>query len=121
MNLTLKYTSPHLDIYKPQFNSVLSVLYRVTGIVSFVFLLLTIYLSTEYFQVMGNILDIVIYSFTLFLIYHIYMGISMFEIFPIRPIQFILYDNYENLDQLSKSYYTHLYLCFLISIVFLFL
>ena len=86
MNTTNRPLSPHLQIYKPQLTSVLSISHRMTGFALSMIVLLSpviIYFltySTETHQIMikilGNTFIKIIFSLALFgLLYHLCNGI----------------------------------------------
>nr|YP_010620106.1 Succinate dehydrogenase subunit 3 [Periphykon beckeri]WAX04142.1 Succinate dehydrogenase subunit 3 [Periphykon beckeri] len=74
--------SPHLTIYLFQFNSILSILHRITGLILIIFIILILYFYL-------NLNNIFFYSF-LFLTKFYYIIIKFFQIFLIKCIIFHL-------------------------------
>ena len=86
MNTTKRPLSPHLQIYKPQLTSVLSISHRITGVLLSFFsvmipiTLFFIYSGEQYFLefkvIFNNIfIKIILFSFIFFLFYHFANGI----------------------------------------------
>ena len=83
---TNRPTSPHLQIYKPQLTSVLSISHRITGVILSLFSILIpasliiIFLGQDYFNILINIMTNPLIKFLLLgvlfsTIYHLLNGI----------------------------------------------
>jgi|TARA_B100000959_G_scaffold25777_1_gene24953 succinate dehydrogenase / fumarate reductase cytochrome b subunit len=83
---TNRPTSPHLQIYKPQLTSVLSISHRITGVILSLFSILIpvsliiIFLGQDYFNILINIIANPLIKFLLLgvlfsTIYHLLNGI----------------------------------------------
>ena len=83
---TNRPTSPHLQIYKPQLTSILSILHRITGVILSLFstllpiILIIIFLGQDYFNILISIMTHPFIKFILFgilfvTIYHLLNGI----------------------------------------------
>ena len=78
--------SPHLQIYKPQLTSVMSISHRFTGVILSVLLLLipffffVISLGSEYFNILVSVLDhflvkLILYGVIFVVTYHLLNGV----------------------------------------------
>jgi len=78
--------SPHLQIYKPQLTSVMSISHRFTGVILSILLLLipffffVIALGSEYFNILISVLDhflvkLILYGVIFVITYHLLNGV----------------------------------------------
>jgi len=88
MNDNKRPLSPHLEIYRPQITSILSILHRVTGVYMFFFIVISVLVMflfskpikvLEYSQsdpeMLTNIWVIMLFGFVFCLSYHLCAGI----------------------------------------------
>ncbi len=118
-NLKIRLVSPHLTIYKPQFNSIMSIFFRVSGFVLFISLL---YVINYFFEIQGFsffffrsvfyvpsfilsiyapwISSIFVFISLFSFYYHFIVGLDAFDFFRLRPLDYIKFDEF-HLGQLA--------------------
>lgn len=126
----IRINSPHLSIYKPQFNSVLSIFNRISGVILLVFLLgisfnsilsdiLWVYSSYSFFYSIVSYFSVQINSFMLFIFllsfyYHLIINLDQLGTYThsnkessengfFRPLEFYILDEF-NLNQLYVNF-----------------
>ena len=83
---TNRPTSPHLQIYKPQLTSILSISHRITGVILTLFSILIpvslilVFLGKDYFNILINIMahpfiKLLLFGVLFITIYHLLNGI----------------------------------------------
>ncbi len=117
--LEIRLVSPHLTIYKPQFNSIMSIFFRVSGFVLFISLLYVInscfeiqglsffsfcsflYVPSFIFSIYASwISSIFVFISLLSFYYHFLLGLDAFDFFRLRPLDYMKFDEF-HLGQLS--------------------
>lgn len=119
----IRRISPHLSIYKPQFNSILSIFNRITGIFLFVivFLVLSVdntWISNTYTHYLASyflgqadlyVLGLVGFLVSAMLVYHTLFLMEGFNVSLIRPTE---------LESLDEYDLTQLYPLFIVKVLF---